>query len=270
MNSKTPLQEAINKDDHSDAVATMLGELMDKSPRPANGNTSSDDHILNKAIGWIQALRHRGFEIEAVAQDFYNRCRSDQHLLKQSGFFNEERAIAVSRIQRSLSGLTNLLEKRLPMELRKTGSATFVVKWSDASACGEWEGAPKYKAYNFRQVVLNAVQLFGKFDPSSCSIIADRILRDVRAGDLVVPKFHRDKDADLEKTILHWIKPGLEIPADLADSLDSGFDFEGVLPDEKELAFWNDHPEMVQVFDQLVCSTVVQNFQLSVAKGTEK
>jgi len=253
--------ESLQNDDFSDAVAAMLGELWDKSPRPVPADHDMYARVLGKSIRWIHLLRHRGLDVEVIAEGLYNRCRSDEPLLFQCGFFEEERSTTIARFKRTLAGIAQLVERRLPMDLRKSGKAVFGIRWEDDSAFGDWRGSPDPSSYNIRNIILTALQTFGEFTPTVCPLLASRVLKDLRSGVLILPNFWRDKSSDPMVTVLQWIQPGLELPQEESVVLDEvPCDFSGFLPEEEELTLWKLHPEMARVWDKILCSGAVQSF----------
>lgn len=268
MTNKFP--EANNNIDFSDAVDTLLSEIWSESPQEKPTPQSKYQQILNKAIRWINLLRMKGLDVKVVANDFYERCRAEEPLLAKSGFFEEDRSMTIAKIQRMLTGISQLLEKRLPIELRNKGEAIFRIVWEDESAFGEWEGdISSSERYDLKSIIVNATQIFGEFSPLVSSFVTSRVLRELRSGTLSIPNFRRCESSDLMVTTFEWIPPGIQLSSSENEkNVDfeeySSLDLLNLLPAEEELALWEEHPEMAKVFDRVLCSSVVQAYHVPI------
>lgn len=246
--------------DYSDAVAELLGELWDKSESSSALEEKKLQRVVAKTFHWIQLLRLRALDIQVVAGDFCDRCRLDEPLLSQCGFFEEDRQTTILRVQRILSGSAQLIEKSLPSELRKAGKAAFRIAWENDTVIGSWNVALD-EHVDVRTLFRDAAQMFGEYKGPLCILVADRILKDLRAGTLPsIPNFVRGA-SNVTTTILEWIQPGLELP-ESPPSENEPSAVPAVFPDEKELQLWTTHPELAHLFDRIICSGAVQNFQV--------
>lgn len=182
-------------------------------------------------------------EFDRVVAAFCERCRADERIGKSPEFSNPHEDV-MERCSHTLTGMSGIIEDRLPIQLRRERTALVTVDWSKKGGWAVWERESEGAGVSVLSAAQHAAKYEGEFE-ECLPFLAERIVEELRNKQLNLPNFSRESDEG-NKTVFRWLPP--EVTP--AKGLPPDFEVEEVsLALEDEVELWEQAPVLAWLLE---------------------
>lgn len=200
-----PIEEVKARRDAEEFFAAIGAQDPDSLPE-------MDESLRRIHENSMQLLRQLDLDREGFENDvdaFYRRCAADPALARSTEFSHQGEAELLERCEHTLTGISRILEDRLPMSLRRKREAVLRIDWSKKGFLAFWDEFREKTGVPLVSAARHAAEHEGGFEDCS-SQLAARIAEEIKTGVLDLPGFVRREMED-EETALVWTPPNVAV-----------------------------------------------------------